>query len=609
MQKKIILLVVVSVLIIFVSVGIISNYIVRDSIDRSLQSRLVLASIIGENIDYILQSNLTRLHDISLSGRVDFTDGDWRPEKKALRTAYEYSIFTDGIFLMDEYGTVVLTYPHRDEGAVNLMSIPYVGRTISEKRPVVSDIYEVSPTMKKVIFVLVPLKDKAGELIGVAGGEINPANYMFSSILKSTPSGENTLIELIDSHGTVISSTERSRILTNSDHDEVLGKLISQRKDMVGVCHRCHLETASEIERTNDMLAFATLTLAPWGVAVREPQEEVFAPSITLRKVFTTLSIIYLITAILLAVGLSRSIVRPVRLIMASTKKIASGNLSEPLRVAGTGELRALAESVDTMRLKLGEYLDNIRQYNVELEQRVIKRTKEIQQRKQQLASLLDQFIGAQEEERKRIARELHDETSQSLAALGMSLDISKMALRENQLTTEMISEQKKRVEQLVEGINRIIHDLRPPVLDDLGFKSAVKWLLEKHLADSHIHYAYSFCDRVNGQHGLDKNTELRLFRIIQEAITNITKHAHARNVTVVFDCDASSIEIDIEDDGVGFDVAEVFREAGTDEERGLGLRGIRERVLHLEGKLDITSSPGEGTHINIIIPLQQLGA
>jgi signal transduction histidine kinase len=557
MQRKIIFLVIVSVLIILISVGIISNFIVRRSIEHSLENRLVLASIIGQNIDYILESNLTRLHDISLSGKVD-------------------------------------------------MSNPYISKTLSEKRPVISDVYEISMTKKKVIYVLVPLKDKDGDMIGVAGGEINPANYMFTNILKSTPAEKDTIIELIDSHGTVISSTEQSRILTNSDHDEFLGNLIARRESRVGACHRCHLEEFSGERKAKDMMAFAPLTLAPWGVSVRELQRTVFAPSATLRKVFLTLSLIYIATAALLAIGLSRSIVRPVRTIIGATKKIARGNLSEPVEVRGRDEFGVLAESVNTMRLKLAEYLDALQGYNVELEGRVRERTGELRHRKRQLATLLDEVIGAQEDERKRIARELHDETSQSLAALGMNLDIAAIALKEKNLTPPMIVELKMRVEQLVMGINRLIHDLRPPVLDDLGFESAVRWLLERHMATKDIKHYLIACDRFKNSSEpiMDKKTELRLFRIIQEAVINIAKHSYADVVSVTLSCTETSLEVDIMDDGVGFSPEKYLETTSADASRGFGILGIRERISQLEGELNIYSKLGEGTHLSIDIPL-----
>jgi hypothetical protein len=132
MQKRIVFLIILNLLIILASLGIISHLSINASINKSLENRLALASIIGQYIDHVMESNLKRLYDISLSGKIDFNDGDWEPEKKALKTAFEYSIFTDRIFLMDTYGNVVIAYPHREEERVNLLSIPYVRKTLAE---------------------------------------------------------------------------------------------------------------------------------------------------------------------------------------------------------------------------------------------------------------------------------------------------------------------------------------------------------------------------------------------------------------------------------------------------------------------------------------------
>jgi signal transduction histidine kinase len=609
MQKRIILLVVVSILIVLLSVGFISYLSVRDSIRHSLDSHLTLASIIGKNIDYILERNITRLHDISISGMVDFDDNDWEQEKKALRVAYEYSIFTDGVFLLDMHGNIVLTYPHKEVGRLNLLGIPYVNQTIAEGRTVISDVYSLSPIQRKVIFVLVPLTNKDGETVGVAGGEINPANYMFTKILKTIPLAENTSIELLDSHGMIISSNEPERILTYSDHNKFLGNLIAQKKKTVMTCHRCHLEDREGATRESDMLAFAPLSIAPWGISVRDPQEVVFAPSTNLIRAIIAISLIYLVTTLLLAIGLSKSIVRPITLLIDAAKRIARGDLSEPIVVERSDEIGTLAHGFETMRTKLAVSLDRIRRYNVELEKRVHYRTEELLKRRKQLAALLDEVMKAQEDERRRIARELHDETSQSIAALGMSLEIAVSALKKDHLTPEMLFEQRKKAGSLLDGINRIIQDLRPTALDDLGFESAIRWLLERHLKDKGVNYRLDYCNSLNSLSTpiLDKRTELGLFRVIQEAVINISKYADAKNVVISLACVDSNLKLDIIDDGVGFDVEEFLGVTDNEGHAGYGLLGIRERVEQLEGILNINSKPGEGTHITIINPVRRL--
>ena len=217
MQKRIIVSVILSILIIITSLGVVSYLTVNDTIDRSMQRRIDLAKMLARYTDSILESNFNRLYDISLSGSIDFKDNNWGPEKKALAAAYQYSIFTDGIFLLDKDGNMLLTYPPRIENSLNLLSIPYISKVINEGRPAISDIYTVEPSKKKVIFALVPLKSKDGEIIGVAGGEINPTNYMLGQVIRSAPTGPNTNIELIDSHGIVIASSNPNRIFTSAE--------------------------------------------------------------------------------------------------------------------------------------------------------------------------------------------------------------------------------------------------------------------------------------------------------------------------------------------------------------------------------------------------------
>nr|MDA8079333.1 PDC sensor domain-containing protein [Nitrospiraceae bacterium] len=165
MQKKIIVSTLLSVVVILLSLGIISNISIHESIRQSLSERSELAGMLANYTDYLLQNNLTRLYDVSLSGAIDLNDGDWEPEYRALKTAYQYSIFTDGIFLLDLHGNIVLTYP-AGQLKRNIMGIPYVKKTIEEKKAVISNIYTEEGTNRKVIYVLVPLKDRDGNTIG-----------------------------------------------------------------------------------------------------------------------------------------------------------------------------------------------------------------------------------------------------------------------------------------------------------------------------------------------------------------------------------------------------------------------------------------------------------
>jgi len=609
MKKRIIFLLILNMAIILVSLGVISHLSVTASINRSLENRLALANLIGKYIDYILENNLKRLYDISLSGRIDFTDNDWEPEKKALKAAIEYSIFTGRIFLTDLQGSVVIAYPHQEGEDINLSSIPEVGRTLRDLKPIISDVH-TAPTQRKIILALVPLKNKDGDVVGVAGGEIDPTNYLLSQIIKTIPIGQDTYIELVDSHGVIIASNDPKRILTCSERYRFLRDLIQERKTSVLSCHRCK-EVPPGTQTGKDMLAFAPLSSAPWGIIVRDPQETIFLPSIVLRKGFLVLSVISIITALLLAIGLSRSIVRPIRSLIDATQRIASGNLAEPIEASSQDEIGTLSRSFDEMRVKLSESLESIQKYSSGLESRVAERTKELNRSREKLAILLREIITAEEDERKRIARELHDDTSQSVNAILISLDSVLMRFPPDDPRRKHLQQIREQCMTMLKGLHRMIKDLRPPILDDLGLESAIKWVLEKHIGERGIHFELhttgNFDEmkaRVQGILDCSK-IELVMFRVAQESIINISKHADAQNVFVNVTFGESGIGMEIEDDGKGFDAKDVLEPERKKDQGGFGLLGMEERISLLDGTLTIQSEPGKGTKISVYVPIR----
>jgi signal transduction histidine kinase len=616
MQKRIIIATLFSVLVMLLSLGVVSHISVRDSIRHSLNQSLEQASMIANYTDHLLQINLARLYDVSLSGVVDFDDQNWQPERQALETAYQYSIFTDGLFLLDTHAKVVLTYPRAQISDRDFIGIPDVTRALDEERPFLTGIYTLKETQRKAIFAFAPLKDKVGRIVGVIGGEIDPTTYTLNHVLQSIPATNDVAIDLVDDKGLIIASNQPQRVFDCTDPNRTLGKLIASKTKSVFACHRCHVDgtvTDKGATRTNDMLAFAALQEAPWGVAVREPQALVFAPSSHLKQRFFLLGLVAIVSAVVLAIGISKSVVNPIRQLTRAAQRIASGALDEPVDTVSTDEIGLLSQSFERMRVKLAASLRNIRRHNLKLEKRVVERTRELQHNREQLAKLLDKVMIAQEDERKRIARELHDETIQATAALGLSLEIAAMALHDHKLASGDLLRLKGNVDQLIDGLNGMIQNLRPTILDDLGLESAIKWLLEKHLAAKHIKYhlksSEEFSTIIAGMRGDSRHEkyELALFRIIQEAIINIAKHARASKVSVTLLCRDATIEIMIQDDGIGFDVQQVFKDADTGDPAGYGILGLRERISLLGGELEIDSRPGEGTSLTVNIPLSSL--
>ncbi len=604
LRKRITLTILAGISIILFSFGIVSHIIIQKNIDDSLAKRLALSRLIRNNIDNILKDNINRLYDISLSGSVDLEDGNFEPEREALKAAYRYSLFTDGIFLLDKGGTVILNYPERiREAALNVLSVEPVGRMISVGKPVVSNIY-TTENGRKILYVLVPLKDRNGKNVGVAGGQIDPTNPTLIQKLGLMDIGTDMFIDLVDSNGVIISSTNPSRILTQYNRNRFFTKLITDKKERVATCYGCHFSGKTG-DKQKTVLAFVPLETAPWGISLQESEGTIFMPATKLKRYFAVLTLIFIGTAFLLTVGISRSIINPLKELIRGTDRIARGDMSKPIVPQGSDEIGVLSQSFETMRLRLIESMESIARHTQELETRVEERTRQINESQRRAEELLKKVISSQEDERKRIARELHNDTLQELSATLMRIDICK--LHPEDITLAKVDEIRGIISQALDGVVGIIQNLRPTLLDDLGLVPAIKSLLDLHLGESGVHYF------MNAKGVTDKRfrpeVEITLFRVIQEAVMNIASHAHAENVFVLFKIEQNAVNVEIEDDGEGFAFNSFFQPGINDSKskRGLGLLGMKERVFLIGGEIKISSEPGLGTQISIRIPLRLL--
>jgi signal transduction histidine kinase len=201
---------------------------------------------------------------------------------------------------------------------------------------------------------------------------------------------------------------------------------------------------------------------------------------------------------------------------------------------------------------------------------------------------LMKRVISAEDDERRRVARELHDETGQSLTAMLFGL----RAIEEQAVTWDVRSaaQRLRRVAaQTVDDIGRLARGLHPAILDDLGLAEAVR----RHGSDWARSFGIALDLRLTGPipHPLPPLVETTMFRIVQEALTNVARHARARRVGVELTYEGTTLELVVRDDGVGFDTGTTRRKAS-----GLGLHGMRERVTLLGGSFEIESTPGRGT-------------
>jgi two-component system sensor histidine kinase DegS len=208
-------------------------------------------------------------------------------------------------------------------------------------------------------------------------------------------------------------------------------------------------------------------------------------------------------------------------------------------------------------------------------------------------------IIKAQEEERKRVAREIHDGPAQSMANIVMRAEfcLKLLDMSPEKVRDELISLQNI-VRISLMDVRKIIFDLRPMVLDDLGLAPAIKRYLSNYKEQYGLQVEFLFFGQ---QTRLDSSVEVAVFRIIQEIVSNIHKHACANNSVVKIEMLNNRINIQVRDDGKGFNLNKVM---ANKEREGYGLIGMRERVQLLNGDINIVSAPGKGTSISISVPL-----
>jgi signal transduction histidine kinase len=278
-------------------------------------------------------------------------------------------------------------------------------------------------------------------------------------------------------------------------------------------------------------------------------------------------------------------ILRPVDALLRAARRLSEGDLHARADVSSRrGELVQLARVFDQMAEAL--------------EQREAER----QQAESTLRQYADRLMKVQETERRHIARELHDEIGQALTAVKMNLQ----AARRLSDDPTLVSYQEDcigTVERTLDQVRSLSLDLRPSILDDLGLVPALRWLVARQARQTGLSVQF-VTDPLDER--LPPDLEIACFRTVQEALTNIVRHAQAEQVQVELQFQEGEVRLAVRDDGVGFDVQAALESAARG--ASLGLLGMRERVLLAGGQIDIESRPGYGTEIRACLPVDSGG-
>lgn len=758
LQQKVTLFVAMGFVLVFGLLGWLGIRAVSDSTNRALAQREAMARIMAVRIDQALGRATSHLDRLAKSDALNLEDTDWEPEKKALREVHQYSGELASVFLLDAQGRVLWTEPYD----ANLIGSSHPGYFYVEQAWRTGQLPIATALMgEPVVWLGIPLRNKAGQIRGLVGGSLNLALGSSGGFIGPIGLDGTAYAQIINGEGAVVASAnpeEAQDLFEVTEHSKHLAALIKARQSGVSPCHRCH-QAQGRAQKRADILAFAPLTLASGGVAIRQSEEEVFRPSRELAQQMLLVGLPILFLGLSLAWLGSRSIAKPIARLTAAAQRIGRGDLEHPITSAGGGEVGALACTFEEMRQKLSESLKESEERAKALEERArqllalntiastlsqsldldrilgdaldkvlelmggniggvllldektqtlsyrvsrglspefvrgIKALKlgegiagmvaqlgepivvddisrdprvtrpvvfaeglrafasvpvrskdevvgvmnitsrtprhfsaqdmqlltaigsqigvaienarlydEVQRAEKTRGELLRQIISAQEEERKRIARELHDETGQALSTLLVSLEALAASLPkgpESDLIKARLEGVKSLVAASLSELRKLVFDLRPSMLDDLGLVVALQAYSERRLGQSGVEV---HVETIGAERRLPSQIEVALFRIVQEAMANIAQHADAESASISLEFKDKSVAVHVEDDGKGFDVAGVLASAGVKDK--LGLLGMRERAKLMGGTLTIESRPGAGTEVHIEIPV-----
>jgi signal transduction histidine kinase len=233
---------------------------------------------------------------------------------------------------------------------------------------------------------------------------------------------------------------------------------------------------------------------------------------------------------------------------------------------------------------------------HAELESLIAERTAELQ-------NLSQRLLKVQDEERRKLARDLHDTTGQTLAALKISVSFLEEYCKEDPSRLAIVSNIVELADQAIGEIRTMSYLLHPPLLDEVGFACAAEWYIEGFAKRSGINVR---AEIANSRERLPKRMEIALFRVLQESLTNVHRHSKASDASVFFQHQPEIVVLEIRDFGQGIPSERLRLLRGVSPDIGVGLAGMRERLHELAGKLEIESD-GHGTSVRAVVPVYAL--
>lgn len=527
-------------------------------IDRDLQ----LATLVAARISAVLDANSQTLVTLA-------TNTDARVTSNAgalLKDAAEVlKGFDGGTAVVDTQGQVRSQLGASAFG-LSVASQDFFQRVRDYRSTVYSSVITHATSGRNMVVIAVPIKYSDERFAGALLGAIYLENPTLIEPIRRFSIGQSGFAYVLDKRGHVVAHPDEA----NLGHDFTDRPFA--RDVMLG---RSGGTIFDNQDNQRIVSGYVPIGNTGWGLIVREPWEDVVAPVALYTWMIVIAGLALFAVAFALLWQGVRKINAPVRALAQQAQLVAEGESVQPIKPVGLYEIDTLGQTFAWMASRIEQYRAGLRRY-------------------------VGSVTQSQEDERKRLARELHDETTQNLIAISRQLEIYQ-ATEQNVQRQGELSNLRLLLSETLRGVRRISRDLRPPALEDLGLVPALEGLSKEVQsalgAPSHVQF------HVQGQvKQVGANEELALYRIAQESLANIRKHAHASHAILNLNFNCAAVEMEIIDDGVGFVMPASITELAENDH--FGLIGMQERTWSVGGSLQIRTDSRSGTQVMVKIPL-----
>ncbi len=471
-----------------------------------------------------------------------------------------------GITILDAAGFVSVTKPFRPDLIGQDFSQESYFQNARENRTFTfSDIIQEPGTNQDIIVIAVPIINPAlDEFVGLLAVRYYIDFQRLGPEIEKLKVGKNGIAYLVDRNG---------RLIYHPD-DDLIGAEFS-RSEAVQHLQDGQRSGAVTSQANSIVEGYAVVPITGWGLVIGEPWSQVVAPAqISLRPVIVILIIGLIVVASVVSVGVQR-VTDPIQSLVTQTRQVAAGDYDAQVHLSRIKEIRELGTAFNEMVQQIGRYRAGMRQYVADVTR-------------------------SQEEERKRIARDLHDDTVQSLIAISQRLELLKGSLNEPDKARSRVVEVRTMVTGAIASVRQFSRDLRPLALEDLGLAAAIQYLASQLAQRDGIDVNLQIDGELDG---LANDMEVAIYRMLQECLNNVKKHAEATRVEVLIQVSPGTVNMTVRDDGQGFDMPEAITDLAR--QGSFGVMGLHERAQLFGGEVLVRSQPGEGTTVKIVMPRQ----